>query len=297
MLRKFLPLLLLVPASAGAQAPEGPPPVFAITREEIKPGQMGPHEKTAASYVAMLAKANPGSYRLALVPVSGDQNAVLYTQGFPSFAAVEADAKATQAALAANPAYRAEMDRVEREGIPQHDSQRVSYYRYRPDLSYRPMSPREVGTARYASITTTRVKPGRLPDYVDYLKGLNVAREKAGVTDISTAVYEVATGAPAGTLLILGTRQSLKEFDDDFARTPDRQKAVDAALGGPEVVKIRRMLISEIIADSQNAIYAFAPSISRPPAFIAAGDPAFWTPAAKAPAKALATTKKETSKP
>jgi hypothetical protein len=297
MLRKFLPLLLLAPASAAAQAPEGPPPVFAITREDIKPGQMGPHEKTAAGYVAMLAKANPDSYRLALVPVSGDQNAVLYTQGFPSFAAVEAEAKATEAALTSNVAYRAEMDRVEREGIAQHSSQRVSYYRYRADLSYRPMSPKDVGAARYVSLTTTRVKPGRLPDYADYLKGLNVAREKAGVTDIHSAVYEVVTGAPAGTLLILGTRQSLKDLDDDFARIPERQKAVDAALGGPDVVKMRRMLISEIIADSQNAIYAFAPAISRPPAFIAAGDPAFWTPAAKGPAKALATTKKDSSKP
>lgn len=294
MLRKCLPLLLLAPTVASAQ--EAPPAVLAVTREEIKPGHMGPHEKTAASYVAMLAKANPESFRIALVPVSGDQNAVLYLQGFPSFAAVEADGKAMEAAFTSNAAYRTEMDRVEREGVAQHNSQRVAYYRYRADLSYRPGTPKEFGAARYVQITTTRVKPGRMPDYVDYLKALNVAREKAGVSDVRTSIFEVATGAPTGTLLVFVARHSLKDLDDDFARVPERQKAVDAALGGADVVKQRRMLISEIIADSQNAIYAFAPAISRPPASIATADPAFWTPAPKA-AKAMAAARKEATKP
>ncbi len=295
MLRKFLPLLLLAPGFAGAQ--EAPPAVLSVTREEIKPGQMGPHEKTAASFVAMIAKANPDAARLALTPVSGDQNAVLYLEAYPSFAAVEAQGKATEAAFTSSAAYRAEMDRVEREGIAQHNSQRVAYYRYRGDLSYCPMSPKQFGAARFVQITTTRVKPGRMPDYVEYLKALNVAREKAGVTDISNAFFEVATGAPTGTLLVFVSRTSLKDLDDDFARNSDRQKAIDAALGGADVVKQRRMLISEIIADSQNAIYAFEPSLSRPPAAIADADPAFWKPAPKAAPKAVAAAKKEPAKP
>ena len=295
MLRKFLPLLLLAPGLAAAQ--EGPPAVISLMREEIKPGQMGSHEKTAAGYVALVAKANPESFRLALVPVSGDQNAVLYIQGYPNFAAVEAEGKATEAAIATNAAFRVEMDRVEREGVAQHNSQRVAYYRHRGDLSYRPMSPKEFGAGRLVQITTTRVKPGRMPDYVDYVKALNAAREKAGITDVRNAIFEVATGAPTGTVLVFVSRASLKDLDDDFARTPERQKAIDAALGGADAVKQRRMLISEIIVDSQNAIYAFEPSLSRPPASIAEADPAFWTPSPKAAAKALAATRKEAAKP
>ena len=52
------------------------------------------------------------------------------------------------------------------------------------------------------------------------------------------------------------------------------EKALDDALGGAEIVKQRRMLISEIVADGYNPIYAMDPSLSRANAVIAAADPA-----------------------
>ena len=150
------------------------------------------------------------------------------------------------------------------------------------------------------SITTTRIKPGRVPDYVDYIKSLNVARKKAGV-DVHTAVYQVATGAPTGTFLSFTSIRSLSDIDDVRQKAEQSQKALDDALGGADVVKQRRMLISEIVADGFNTLYALEPSLSRPTALSAAADPDFWNPKPAASTKALVAKKenkaKETPKP
>ncbi len=54
---------------------------------------MGPHAKVAASFAALAAKANAPNYRIGLTPISGDDNAVLYLEAHPSFAALEAAAR------------------------------------------------------------------------------------------------------------------------------------------------------------------------------------------------------------
>jgi hypothetical protein len=77
---------------------------------------------------------------------------------------------------------------------------------------------------------------------------------------------------------------------------------MEEALGGADVAKQRRMLISEIVADGFNTVYAMEPSLSRPTALIAAADPDFWNPKPAAATKALAAKKeapkaKEASKP
>jgi len=190
---------------------------------------------------------------------------------------------------------------LDREEVDQHASQRTAYYTLRPELSYEPRTVEQTGKSRFMSVTTTRIKPGRVPDYVDYIKSLNVARKKAGV-DAHTAVYQVATGAPTGTFLSFTSMRSLSDIDDARQKMEASQKALDEALGGPDAVKQRRMLISEIVADGYNTVYAMAPSLSRPTALIAAADPDFWNPKPAAATKALAAKKqapkaKEAPKP
>jgi hypothetical protein len=290
----------MLSASAVLAQDAGPPKVISLVREEIKPGRGSAHAKSAASFIAAANKANAPLHRIALVPVSGDDNAVVYVQAFDSFADVEASYKQMEETVAANAAFKAELDRLDREEIDQHASQRRAYYTLRPELSYEPRTPDQTGKSRFMSIITTRIKPGRVPDYVDYIKSLNVARKKAGV-DAHTAVYQVMTGAPTGTFLSFTSMRSLSDIDDIRQRMEQSQKAVEEALGGPDVTKQRRMLLSEIVADGYNTLYAMEPSLSRPPALIAAADPDFWNPKPAAATKALAAKKdtkaKEASKP
>ena len=301
MRRVTLPFVAVLAAFGGAVIAEeapGPPPVLLINKEEIKPGQMGAHEKNAANFVAIQNKLNAESHRLALVPVSGDDNVVLYLEGYPSFADMEKAARQFEGAVAANASIRAELEQNTRQGADMHASQKTSIAVFRPDLSFRPKRVDDVARSRYFGVGVSRIQPGHSSDYEAWVKELNAAREKANAEGINTAVYQVISGASVGTYMSFTMNRSLAEWDEFGAKMAERNKAIDAALGGEAVVKERAKQASDIIADTYVALYALNPSISRPgPAFVAY-DPDFWQPKPAAEAKALAAKKeKATPKP
>ena len=124
-------------------------------------------------------------------------------------------------------------------------------------------------------VTVTRVNPGRGPEYADYLKQTNAAREKAGLDEHST-VWSVTSGAQAGTFLVFTFNRSLGESDALRTGMDARTQKLNEALGGEAIVKQRQKLYSEVVAQSTTTLYAFNRGISRPsPEFVAA-DPAFW---------------------
>ncbi|HXB56984.1 MAG TPA: hypothetical protein VN461_19630 [Vicinamibacteria bacterium] len=294
---RSLPLLgiMLCAAGAAAQEASGPPPVITISREEVKAGRMAANEKVAAGFAALANRTSAPSRWIGLVPLTGDENVSLFLSPYGSFAAFEATNNAWEQAMGTASA-KAEMEQLERQNAEVQNSWRTMLARHRADLSYRPRSAKEAAQSRYFSINSVRLKPGRAPDYSDYIKALNIAREKANV-DVHTAVYQVVGGAPTGTFLTFTTYRSLKEVDDGFARADADQKAIEAALGGPTVVERRRQLISEIVAEGQVNLYAMNPRMSRPPEQFAAADPDFWTPKpAAAGAKALAVKKEAPAK-
>jgi len=271
-----------------------PPPVLLITHEEIKPGSMGTHERSVASYFALWERAKvPGNYRLGLVPVSGDQNEVLYLQGYPSFAAMEADQKAMESAIAASAAYQTELDQLERSTGPLHATQSTAVAVYRADLSYRPLKMEDVAKSRYFSIAKIKTNMGQSSSYEDYTKQFNQAREKANL-DEHTAVFQVISGSAVGTFLSFSAFKSLTEWDTFRTGMEARNKAIDEALGGEMVVKQRQQLAGQIYAGVTSALYAFNPKISRPAPAFAAVDVAFWAPQAAGKMQAA---KKEEKKP
>ena len=290
----FLGLLAAAPVPALAQAAEdAPPPVLVMNREQVKPGKMSAHEKVSTAYTALFVKANPETNSLGLTPIAGDDNVVLYLVGYPSFAAAEAEHNKVEAALAQNAALKTEMERLDGQSGDLRNSSQTAWFVYRPNLSYHPPKMAEVAKSRLVNITTVRVKPGRVPDYLDYFKGLNAAREKAGASWVSTAAYQSSVGAPGGTFVIFSFSKSMSEMDEANAKADERQKAIDTALGGDQVVKMRRELISEILVEpSTTNLYAINRAESHPSAQLAAADPDFWSPK-PATTKALATAKKE----
>ena len=292
-------LILLAAGTAWAQtADSGPPPVLIIGREDVKPGRMGAHEKVSTAYAALFAKASPDDSWLGLTPIAGEDNAVLFLVGYPSFAAAEASHGHFEASLAQNAALKAESDRLDAQNADLRTGSRTAWFVHRPALSYHAPKMGDVAKSRLVRVTTYRVKPGRVPDWNEYVKTLNVARVKAGVNWYSSAAYEAQVGAAAGTFVSFQFSRGMAEFDDLVAKAEERQKAVDAALGGDEAAKKRRQLVSEILAEPATTnLYAINRAESHPGATFAGLDPDFWTPkpAANATAKALAT-KKEAPK-
>src|SRR5262249_30482829 len=161
----ILGTVVALSASAVLAQETGPPNVISVAREEIRPGKGTAHTRSAASFVAAVVRANAPLHRIALVPISGDDNSVVYLQGFGSFADVETSYKQFEEAVAGNAALKTELDRLDREEVDQHASQRTAYYTLRPDLSFHPKTAEQTGKARFMSVTTIRVKPGRAPDY------------------------------------------------------------------------------------------------------------------------------------
>lgn len=284
---------LLPAASVQAQAPPGAPPVLVISVEEIRPGSMAAHEKSVGSYLALFERAKVPAGRIGLQPVSGDTNHVVYLQGYDSFAAMEAANRKQQEALAANPAWQAEFERLERESGPQHASQRTMIATFRPDLSYRPLGMDGVAKARYFNMTTTTLNPGRGSDYTEFMKQINRAREKAQVDDIHTAVFQVMSGSPPGTFVTFNVSRSLADADAFRQAAEARNKAIGEALGGDAVVKQRAALVEQIFApgSGMSTLYAVNRNLSQPNPQFAAYDPEFWTPAPSG--KALAVKKQE----
>jgi hypothetical protein len=294
MRRVTLPFVAVLAAFGGlavAQEAAGPPPVLIINKEEIKPGQMGPHEKNAARFVAIQNKANAETFRLGLTPISGDDNVVLYLEGYGSFEDMEKAQKQFSDTLATNASLRAEMEQMTQQGADMHASQKTSIAVYRPDLSFRPHRMDAVAKSRYFFVSTNRIKMGHNADYEGWVKDLNAAREKANADWVHTAVYQVITGAPSGTFVTFTLNRSLVEWDEFGAKLQERNKAIDAALGGDAVVKERRKLAAEIFADTYSATYAMNPAISRPSPTFVAYDPDFWKPKPAAEVKALAAKK------
>jgi hypothetical protein len=284
---------LLLGSPALAQAPPGPPPVLVVTIEEIKPGSMGAHEKSVASYFALFERAKVASPRIGLQPVSGDINHVVYLEAHESFADIEAQTRRQAEAVAANPALQAELERLDRETGPFHLSQRSMIATFRPDLSHQPLGMDSVAKARYFNMMTTILNAGKGTQYTEYMKQLNAARQKAQVSDIHTAVYQVTSGSAPGTYLTFFTDRSLAEEDAFRNGAEARNKAITDALGGESVVKQRSEQTAQIFAPGSgtSAFYSVNRALSQPAPQFAAYDPEFWTP--KAPGKVLAVKKVE----
>lgn len=284
-------LVLLVsvcsPVLAQTPPPMGPPPVLLIVREDIKPGQMPAHNKHSASFAQIFGKLQTPSYRIALVPVAGSENDVVYITPLQTFAQMEQTQRDTDKKMsAASGAIRSELDRLEKEAPNLHAGMRDMFTIYRPELSYD--AGVDITKMRYFAVTTVRLRPGQEDQYAEYVRTLaNVAREKAKA-ELHIAAFQVIAGSPSPTYLFFRPMKSLAEYDLRIgprvreAMTDDQKKKADRMTG-------------ESVVFSETSVYAFNPQMSYVPKDFAAGDPTFWNP--KPAAMPKRTPKKKTAKP
>lgn len=277
-------LSLAPPAPAQEQAAGGPPRVLNIIREVVKPGKGAAHEKIEVGWPRAFAKAKWSVHYLAMTTVTGP-NEAWFIEGYDSFASWEKG--------------RNEMDkndtlRMETNQLADKDGELLSGINmmaaiFREDLSYRANV--NVAQMRYFSVTTVRVRPGHMNDFVEARRIINAAREKANVDD-HQAVFQVISGAPSATYLIFSPMKSLKRMDD-FPQIYGQ--AYRDALGDDGRKKLAELAGSGTLFSETN-VFAFSPKMSYASKEMAAADPDFWTPKPKA-AKAAPAAKKEGEKP
>ena len=274
MTRSLLSLFILIFFAAPALAqepPMGPPKVLLIVREEIKPGMMPAHTRHSGEFVHVFNQLNTSNHRIAMVPVAGNENEVLYITAAESFAEIETINRSTDQKMgSANGNIRVKLDALEKEAPGMHAAMRDMLAVYRPELSFNPGV--NIAKMRYFTITTTRIRPGFDSAYAEYIqKVINVARQKAKADDLHVAVFQVISGAPTGTYMIFRPMKSLAELDNPIgmkvraAMTDDQRKDADKA-------------VREAIMSSDVTTYAFSPGMSFVDREFAAMDSAFWSP-------------------
>ena len=251
-------------------AQDGPPRVLLVVREDIKPGMMAMHNRHAASYAGVFGKLQTPNHRIAMIPVAGSENEVLYVTGGESFADIERITRDTdRKMIATSGAISDQLERLEKEAPDMHAAMRDMLAVFRSDLSYKPKV--DIPKMRYFAVTTVRIRPGQSEQYEEYVKSLlNPARDKAKA-ETSVAVYQVVAGSPGTTYMMFRPMKSLAEYDLRIgprvreAMSDDQRKKADK-------------VASESILFNETSIYAFNPGMSYLPKEFTAGDPAFWNP-------------------
>jgi hypothetical protein len=246
----------------------GPPKVVLIVREEIKPGMMDTHNRHSAEFAGLFGKLQTPNHRIALVPVAGDENEVIYLTGAETFAELEKIQTDTDKKMSSvNAGMQGDLDRLGKEAPALHAGMRDMFAVLRPDLSFGPNV--VLPTMRYMAVTTVRVRPGQEDQYVEYVKNLvNAAREKAKA-ELHIAGFQVIAGSPSGTFMFFRPMKSLAEYDLRIgprvreAMSDDQRKKADKMAG-------------ESIMTSETSIYALSPRLSYVEKEFAAVDPTFW---------------------
>jgi hypothetical protein len=252
---------------AAAQAQPATPMfnVLSIYRETVKPGKGTEHDahEEAWARAAQTAMGKNQTPMLAIGAMTGVTE-MWYMNVFPTWA----DLEKTNAA--STPA----MDAVDKqfgmkEGDYLSDGRRM-IFRLRSDLSYGPEQ--DLSKMRYFSVTRIVVRPGHSAEYEENRKMIKAAHEAAHQSD-SFRIWEVVTGAPAGTYLQMVARKSLAELDSgDVIHGP----AYQAALGGEVAQKKMAANQASAVASSEQNTFRFLPQQSVPPAEWVTADPKFW---------------------
>jgi hypothetical protein len=255
---------------AQTPATPGPPRVVLIVREDIKPGMMGTHNRHSAEFAGIFNRLQTPNHRIALVPVAGSENEVIYLTGADTFAELEGIQKATDDRMAAaGGMMKADLDRLDKEAPALHNGMRDMLAVFRPDLSYNPTV--NLPTMRYFAVTTVRLRPGQEDQYADYMNNvLRVARDKAKA-ELHVAAFQIIAGSPNSTYMFFRPMKSLGEYDMRIAprvreaMSDDQKKKADKAAG-------------ETVVFSETSVYAMSPQMSYVSKEMIAGDPAFWSP-------------------
>lgn len=267
-----LPTALLYLASAAAALSQGiptsQPTVLTITREEVKVGHNAAHSAHEAGWPAAYAKAKSAYYYLAMVSVTGP-NEAWYVSPYQSHAALGESMKmeSTDAALSTELARLARVDAEHINGV------RVIHAAARTDLSYGAFP--DMALARFWEITTFRVRPGHEEGFANAAKASAAAAQRA-VPSMSWRTYQVMAGLPGPTYLVFASVPTFGEFD----RSMEQGMALAKAFTPDEMATLQKFSSSGLI-NAETQRFRLDPVQSYVDAATKAKDAAFWSPSAR----------------
>ena len=267
-----LPAVLLSVSSAvvalGQGIPTSQPNLLTIVREEVKAGHNARHAAHEAGWPAAYARAKATDYYLAMVSMTGP-NEAWYVAPFASHAALEASMKQESD----DKVLAAELDRLARVDAEHINSVRRLHAVARTDLSHGAYP--DLALARYWEITTFRVRPGHEEAFANAAKAYAAAAKRAA-PNMSWRTYEIIAGVPGPTYLVFSSVQSLAEFD----RTMQQGMEMGKTFTPDEMAALQKFATTGMV-NAETQRFRLDPRQSYVDTATKAKDPAFWSPRAR----------------
>ena len=253
-------------SSLAAQAlPTSQPALLTIVREDVKIGREADHAKFEAGWPAAYAKAKSPVYYLALVSMTGP-NEAWYIVPAASHAQMD-DAMKRETGDAA---LSTELERLGRGDSEFITNRRVIQAAGRPDLSMGAFP--DLAKARFTEVTWFRVRPGREADFEAAAKAYRTAAQRSAPAT-SYRIYEVIAGVPGPTYLIFASVNSYSAFDEMMAAGQATMRGANA-----EEMSTLQKFFTEGLINFETQRFRVDPAQSYVSAETRATDPAFWSP-------------------
>jgi len=260
--------------SAQVQEESPAPKVLMVVREQIKEGREAAHAKAEEAWPRIFQKGNVKSYYVGMTAESGPSEA-WFLQPYDSFGGMEK----TRAEILQSP-LAADLETANVQDGELRTGSRTLLSVFRGDLSYHPAAAlSSMAKCRHMGVTVLCIKYGHDADLVQAAKLLIDGYEKSN-SGQPILTYQVTSGGPSGTYLFFSPMVSLARIDEAPARTAAARQAM-----GDRSQKHFDSLAAEIVQSSESLLFAFNPRMSYVSQEFAAGDPEFWNPKPKPPAK------------
>ncbi len=262
----LLALVLVAGATAAfAQSmPTTQPNFLMIYREEVKVGHVADHAKVEAGWPAAYDKAKDPYNYIALVSLTGPDEAWFVTP-FDSQAAIGDSMKREDSA-----ALAPSLERLSKADAEDISSVRGILAAARKDLSHGAFP--DSAKQRFYSVSIFRVKAGHESEFEAAAKAFGAATERAGANH-NYRVYQVVAGMPSPTYLIFASCTDYGAFDQYMA---DSQAIMKAATTDERASLMK--FSTDGLVNTETIRFRLDPVMSYVPQSVRAEDPAFWMP-------------------
>jgi hypothetical protein len=248
--------------------PTSQPSLLTIVREDVKTGHNAMHAAHEAGWPAAYAKAKSQDYYLAMVSMTGP-NEAWYVGPYASHAALGESMKRESD----DKVLSAELDRLARVDADHINSVRRLHAVALPDLSYGAFP--DMALARFWEITIFRVRPGHEEGFANAAKAYAAAAKRA-TPNASWRTYQVIAGLPGPSFLVFSSVQSFAEFD----RGMQENEALMKAFTPEELASLEKFGAAGLINVETNR-FRLDPRQSYVDDATKAKDRAFWSPPAR----------------
>lgn len=258
-------VLLGAGTALGQGLPTSQPALVTIVREEVKVGRAADHAKHEAGWPAAFERAKSPDYYLAMVSMTGP-NEAWYITPYASHAAIGEGMKRDDA----DPVLTAELARLSKVDGDFLNNIRTIQAAARTDLSMGEFP--DLTKMRFWEITTFRVRPGHEQSFEAAAKAYRSAALRSAPAT-RWRLYEVVAGMPAPTYLVFSSVSAYSEFDRGMTENQATMRGATAEEGAALEKFSREGLLS-----AETNRFRLDPTQSYVSREVRATDPAFWMP-------------------